>query len=418
VARLITCGWETANASEATGQNNFANLTVQTSPTRNADSGYSMKIPSTMSSGAIGFEYPYESANSPAITDTWYARFYLYFTAAPTAAHKFFGMNATGLGTPTWPNTGIELMLNTDRTLTLYMNNVAQSPASSALGTSTWHRIEVRGISGTSGAEAELKVNGTSVVSASGSTGQNAAFIKLQFGSSSASDRGVDLYIDDLALNDSTGSDENTWLGDTYLKILTAVGDSSIGAGWTTSGAATTNLYTNIDNMPPIGVADTTANEGRQIRNATSNANSAYDATLTSYSTAGLSAADTINMVQVVVAVGAPVSTQAKQGTTGCVSNPAGSFGGFIAAAGTSGAFWAGVAAGTYAAGWKTSLGPPVYGDIASGNRGTGPVVRVNQVTSSTRIALCCFVGLYVDYTPGTAAALLWKPNRGPNYRR
>lgn len=413
MARLLTCGWETANASEATSQNNFANLSVDAVTTRGADSAYSMKIPSTMANGAIGFQYPVSGA---ILADTWYVRFYLYFTAAPSAAHKFFAMNAsTALA---WQNLNTELRLNTDQTLSLIYNNTARTPTSAVLATSTWHLIEVRGVSGSSG-QAELQVNGTSVVSVSGASGQTTAFTQLQFGSDSASARGVDLYIDDLALNDSNGAAQNTWVGDTNLKLLIATADSAIGTGWTTSGAAASNLYTNIDNVPPLGIADTTGNEGHQIRNATSNANSAYDATLTSYSAAGLVAGDVVNVVQALVVVGAPVTTSAKQGTVGCVSNPSSSMVSLASGAGTAGAFWAGIAAGTYPAGWKSSLGPAVHGDIASGSRSTAPVVRINQVTSSTRIAMVTLLALYVDYTPGiTASTLLWKPSRGPNYRR
>lgn len=413
MARLLTCGWESASPVEGVIQQNFTHLQIESSITRNTDSVYSMRIPAALP-GANGFQYPYLGA---VIADVWYARFYLYFPNAPTAALKFFAMNDGSAAT--WLNTAIELRLNTDQTLSLIHNNTARTPTSAVLATSTWHMVEVRGINGTSG-QSELKVNGTSVVSVSGATGQTGAFAALQLGADATTNRGVDLYIDDLVLNDSNGADQNTWAGGSNLKLLTATGDSSIGTGWTTSGAATTNLYTNIDNIPPIGVADTTANEGKQIRNATSNANSAYNATLQSYSTAGLITADIINCVQALVMTASPVSTSAKQGTVGCVSNPAGTFGSLWRNANANdGQFWSGLAAGTYPSGWHSSLGPAVYGDIASGSRSTSPVVRINQVTSSTRIAMATLLGMYVDYLPGTpTASLVWKPRLGPNYRR
>lgn len=412
MARLLTCGWETANACEATTQNNFTYLLTDTTVTRNTDSVYSMKIQSTLP-GANGFQYPLSGA---VLADTWYARFFLYLPGTPTAAHKFFGMNAST--TVAWPNTGIELRLNTDRTVSLIYNNTAQTPTSAALATTTWHMIEVRGISGTSG-QAELVVNGTSVVSVSGTTGQAGAFAQLQFGSDSTAARGIDLYIDDLALNDSNGAASNTWVGNTNLKMLLATADSAVGTGWLTSGNNIINLYTNIDNVPPLGIADVINNEGHQIRNGSNVANSAYDATLQSYSAAGVAAIDVINVVQALVVSGAPVSTSAKSGTVGCVSNPSSSMANLAAGPSTAGQFWTGVAAGTYPTGWKTSLGPAVHGDIASGSRSTAPVVRINQVTANTRIAMVTLLGMYVDYTPGTpAAALVWKPSRGPNYRR
>jgi hypothetical protein len=34
---------------------------------------------------------------------------------------------------------------------------------------------------------------------------------------------------------------------------------------------------------------------------------------------------------------------------------------------------------------------------------GTAPVMQITQVTASTRVAIVCFVGMYVDYTPAAA---------------
>lgn len=415
MARLLTCGWETASAYEGTAITSTGYFSLDSTTTRSVLSTYSVKYPSTPA-GVAAISYCAPTYATPSISDTWYARFYLNISGAPSTAGLFFCMNGTV--TTTWPTVGISLRLNTDRTLSLIYNNTARTPTSAALTADTWYRIEVRGISGSSG-QAELVVDGTSVVSVSGASGETVAWAQLGLGSSVAT-RGCDIYIDDLVLNDSTGSGQNTWPGDSSLKLITATADSAIGTGWTTSGAATTNLYTNIDTIPPLGIADTTANEGKQIRNATSNANTAYDATLQSYSAAGIASADTINVVQAIALTGAPVSTSTKSGTLGCVSNPAGSMGSLsLNAALNPGFFWSGVAAGTFPAGWKSSTGPSVAGDIASGNRGTGPVVRINQVTANTRVAMVTLLGMYVDYTPGIpAASLVWKTSRGANYRR
>jgi hypothetical protein len=93
------------------------------------------------------------------------------------------------------------------------------------------------------------------------------------------------------------------------------------------------------------------------------------------------------------------VSTSAKVGQVGVVSNPAIAV---INLTANSGQFWSGTAAGTYPTGWKWSHGTVTY--APSVTLGTAPVMRVTQVTSSTRIAMACFMGIYVDYTPAVSS--------------
>jgi hypothetical protein len=149
--------------------------------------------------------------------------------------------------------------------------------------------------------------------------------------------------------------------------------------------------------------------DSTQIRNATSNANVNYDATMTTYTAAGVGSSDTVNVVLPMVATGAPVSTSAKAGTVGVASNPT------IAnvnlgTGGTAGAFWSGVAIGTYPTGNKWSFGTTTYAPTVT--VGTAPVMRVTQVTSSTRIAIVSEMGIYVDYTPATPHSLIYADQR------
>src|SRR6185369_369314 len=132
---------------------------------------------------------------------------------------------------------------------------------------------------------------------------------------------------------------------------------------------------------------------------ATTGANEAYDATMTDYTTAGVGAGATVNVVDPVISTAAPVSTSAKVGQVGVVSNPAIAV---INLTGNSGQFWSGTPAGTYETGWKWSHGTRTYAPTVT--LGTAPVMRVTQVTSSTRIAMVCLMGIYVDYTPAVSS--------------
>lgn len=211
---------------------------------------------------------------------------------------------------------------------------------------------------------------------------------------------------DDVALNDSTGSSQTSWPGPGNVVLLIPTSDNAKGTGWTNDAAGTSNLFDAVNNEPPVGIADTTTGSGlHQLRNATSNANVNYDANLTTYSTAGIGSLDTVNVVVPIVATAAPVSTGAKQGTYGIASNPT-IVNVALGSGGIAGAFWSGTAAGTYFIGWKWSFGTTTY--APSVTVGTAPVARITQVTSSTRIAMVCAMGLYVDYTPAVPESLIF----------
>jgi hypothetical protein len=127
---------------------------------------------------------------------------------------------------------------------------------------------------------------------------------------------------------------------------------------------------------------------------------------MTTYTAAGAGAGATVNAVLPVVATAAPVTTSSKAGTVGVVSNPA-ITNVSLGATGTAGAFWSGLAGGTYGAGWKWSLGTMTQAPTVT--LGTAPVMRITQVTSSTRIAVVCFMGIYVDFTPAASGTTYTK---------
>jgi hypothetical protein len=186
-------------------------------------------------------------------------------------------------------------------------------------------------------------------------------------------------------------------------------GDNAVGTGWTlgTGTATGGNAFAAVDNAPPLGVADLTAgSDPKQIRNATANANSAYNANMTTYTAAGVGASDVLQCIQAFAVTGAPVATSAKTGSMRILSNPVDP--GLVAFSNST--FYHGsTVAGTYPTGWRTQVGT-IYdrsnanlAALTSANYGTAPVVSVNQVTSSTRIAMVTAVHMRVEYLPGTA---------------
>lgn len=328
------------------------------------------------------------AANSP-----YYFRVYVRTTTAPNVAGAFLVL---GNGTATDPI----CKLDSAGALTLFVANAQQGSASAAVNDGNWHCVEMSGtIVSTNWTAAELRLDGATVATWSGTQAMSAS--QFEWGYVANPGASKILNTDDVAVNDSTGATNNSWCGAGSVVLLAPTADSAVGAGWTGGAGGTSSLYDAVNNSPPVGVADTGTNTS-QIRNATSNANSNYDATMTTYAAAGVGASDVVNAVIPWTATAAPVVTSAKLGTVGVVSNPT-IANANLNAAGTSGAFWSGVAGGTFGSGWKWSAGTMT--NAPSVTVGTAPVMRITQVTASTRIADVCFMGIYVDYTPAAAAA-------------
>lgn len=264
----------------------------------------------------------------------------------------------------------------------------------------TYNRLELSFVLDASSnlTDVEFKLNGAVVANTSGlSLAISTAAMIMGWISAPGASKIMD--IDDFAHNDSSGANQNNYPGDGKVVLLAPTADSAGGTGWTlgTGTALGGNGFAAVDNEPPVGVADLTAgSDPKQIRNAAAAANSNYDATMSTYTAAGVPSGAVVKVITPIVSTAAPVVTSAKQGTVGVVSNPT-IANVALGAAGTAGAFWSGVAAGAYPTGWKWSDGTITYNPSVT--LGTAPVMRITQVTSSTRIAMVDSMGMYVEYT-------------------
>lgn len=400
MARLVTSGFELSQATTSAGQVDGALNGVGTIDTTNQRSGAAC-----MSFDASGTLAASSWPLTGVLGRSYYMRAYFSKSANPAATTRILGPQ--GLNAPS-------ARLGTDGTIQLW-NGVGGTPgsqvgSSSAVqpsGLGTYFRVELRVLYGTGAIdEIELYVNGSQVAVATGQTLSESAPSGVFVGwVDAAGVGGPTLLVDDVAVNDDQGASQASWPGDGKVVLLKPISDNAVGAGWTLgtgTAIASNSGSTAVKNTPPLGVADLAAgSDVKMIRNASANANTNYDANLTTYTTAGVGASDTINVLDPIVNTSAPVVTSAKAGTIGISSNPV------IAnialgAAGTAGAFWQGNAGGTYPTGWKWSHGTTTY--APSVTVGSSPVARITQVTSSTRIADVDFLGMYVDYTPFVAA--------------
>lgn len=347
----------------------------------------SLKITGTGVSGAKTNHFTFTGV----VGRTYYMRQWIYVTTFNSSGEML--VSAAG-----GPLDFLSVWFNTSNQLYLYddANNVAIGSPSATLSANQWHKIELgfKISASTNDDYGELKVNGTTVHSSTTLNLGTGAPEYIELGMYLPVTDTATIYIDDVALNDDQGSVNNTWCGEGKIVQLLPISDSANG-GWSKPGGGTTNLFSSVDNTPPTGIADTTSgtNAERQIRNPNNTASQDYDANMTSYTTAGIVAADTIVCVQWIMAIGTGSTTSTNNGVARLVSNPDQGSDQTINFEGT------GATAGTFPTGWMIEKNTHI--EYPTVTKGTSPVLRVRKTTTATRVHLCTSMAINVEYIVG-----------------
>ena len=320
---------------------------------------------------------------------SYFLRAYFKFDTIPTADAFLIRVSA---GLP------YDVRLKTDGKLYLAFNGSTNigSP-SDVLVTDTWYRIELQWNIGTGAADsAELMLDGVSIASETGANRTDTVPTTFTVGFPvSSPGANIVCYVDDIALNDDTGSDQNSWPGEGHVVNLLPTTDAG-GAGVWTLGTGTAyggNAHTAVANTPPLGVVDRDAgSDVKQVRdNVSSLGATAFD--LTDYTTGGVPAGSTINLVELFAWTAAAVATGARTGSL-ALTNP-------TVAAVDFGTFWSGTGDGTFPTGWiRRSL--ISYAPTAP-TLGTAPRITIAPTVASTRICMVCSTGVVVEYTEPAA---------------
>lgn len=282
--------------------------------------------------------------------------------------------------------------------------NATGTPAQIGSGTAGdmsngWHRVElhcmVNSAGGATGA-ADLWVDGVLIATTTTANFGTTLISNARFGwcaSTSLPGNNVIINIDDIAINDDSGTAQTGQVGDGYVLDLVPTADSAIG-NWLEGTTATTSLWDAVNNQPPVGVAPTPANGTlEQIQDAnssTTDPGAAYDATLQTYTAAGVRTNDTLNLALMVAVVG--VSTAASQNATLTgVSNPA--------IAQSANQATPAVIAGTFPTNWGFIASDQIaYAPTPT--LGTAPVGRIHKASASTAQLDVCYMALRIDVKP------------------
>ena len=285
MARLWQSGAELNSAT--TGVEFF---TVSGSPTIDStikrSGSYSIKIASLVSGTAKGVLHKFVSSTNPG---PYWARGYLYIVTLPSASNHIMSFNSSS-GTAGTSDRG-KITLESDGTLILRDSAGNQiGSASSALSLNTWYMVELKmDRTPASGSRiTEGRLNGS--VFATSSTQTDANNLAVSWGGNfdlEAQTQG-EWYWDDLAINDNSGSLQNSYPGSGKIIHLKPNASGDANAWLDTAGSAgTTNNYTLVDEVTPNDATDF-------IQSTTLNDQDMYNV-----ENSGIAAGDTVNTVGV-----------------------------------------------------------------------------------------------------------------------
>jgi hypothetical protein len=238
MARLFTSGFELNSLTDGVEffRGSSQSGAIVTTPVRSGTYAYQNKPAASIQNLQL-------SVGATAGTKTLYYKFAYYVTTQPATDTLVWFASADGI-TPCLrlrgTSTGLKVM------------NAANSQVGSSFSVSTgaWHIIKIKLLSHASAGTVDVFLDGSSVVSATGVGTSGGDLLIENFGSGVSVTH--EYYIDDIAVNDGTGSFENSYPGDGKVIILhpTGAGDST---GWTPSTGAN---YTCVDEVTPNDATD------------------------------------------------------------------------------------------------------------------------------------------------------------------
>lgn len=381
MARLFSIGFESGSigsASEANGveafQNTSNNTPFQIDATVPRSGARCGKSPTGL--GA-------RSQISLAYTGNhFYARTGFRFSANPSTTQEIMSVFASIGG----------VRLHTSGAIQMVNGAGVLVATSAVLNPNVWHRLEWHVDASANPRIHELRVNGSTVATA---TQNVAASNGIQFWWGHLGDPGVDFFYDDIAVNDVSGSAQNSWPGDGGLYLLLPIADAQRGS-WTGGAGGTTNLFAAVDNVPPAGLASASATDSSQIENGDTTDNNAtdeYRATLTSYNAAGVPGGASIRVIQALVEAGRDAFVGGEAGSMSVLSNPAGASYEALGSLNT-------LDIGTSPVNWRVTRGSVVGSTIfydTEPARATSPVIAIRKTDAGAGVVSVDILGLYVD---------------------
>jgi hypothetical protein len=132
--------------------------------------------------------------------------------------------------------------------LKTYINNSLIDTASISLALATWARVELRYKMDDAAGIYDLRIDGVTVAEFTGDTkpGADTEIDNIIF----LSNTSFDFYIDDLAMNDSTGGVDDSWCGQGRVLVGKLPTGDGATVQWVNSAGNQVNMYDYVDNIP------------------------------------------------------------------------------------------------------------------------------------------------------------------------
>ncbi len=282
MARLWSCGFELQSATSGIEWNTTTGSpTINTSIKRSGAA--SLRVNPTAATAFIRHKVMATGAG------TLFFRGYIYIASAPAGGTTIMSILAS-------TSAGGSMVLLNDRTLILINGAGTQiGSASAAIPLNEWHYIELSFIASAGTHTVTGKLDGTQFASGAGSA---VTLIDSVWIGCIDTDT-ADLYFDDLAVNDTTGSAQTGFPGPGSIVHMKPDGAGD-NAQWA-SGAGGTNNWDRVDEITP----DDATTYNKRINTGTL----IDDHALESSANAGIDSGATITLVQVGVRIGAISAT-------------------------------------------------------------------------------------------------------------
>ncbi len=323
-----------------------------------------------------------------ALGNTLYLRHYIYFQtlSGALAGDSYYATIYNFDGSTSIA--ALKINSSNQPYLVVGSTNVSVGSPGTALTANVWHRVEmVVNVPASGNGTAGLYVDGVVVVDPSTSAALGNSPTGRVLAGTAYTSGAATCWVDDVAVNDSTGTAQNGLPGDGNVILLKPVADSSR-TGFTTGAAGTTSLFACVDNTPPIGVVQGSATATSQIIDATSSTTDNYVATLQTLAAAGVPSSAPISVAQAVASHGDSSTTSDTNGISS-TANPA-----IAETTGTTGT----TAAGTWPTGWSTLQTSYSYSPTIV--HSTATTLEFRKGTATTNYSMACLMGLLVEYSP------------------
>lgn len=250
MARIITLPFELNTTTSGVEYTKFGSPTIAAlTDDRFGSGGYAMRVNNPTSGGIWGGSVQFASSNINVV----YCRAYVYFATLPTGDTNLFSIFGTA-------GTGrVDIIYSSaSQVFQGHYNNYASSLTGSSVTLQTGRRYRLEILidkSGSSGAHiVKVRLDDVEFISATTLTLNEGSYI-FEWGSNLQGDgtSTMDVYFDDIAVNDNSGSSQNSWPGRGRIIRLDAraAGDANSFGTQTGGTAGSGNNFTRVSEVTP-----------------------------------------------------------------------------------------------------------------------------------------------------------------------